>query len=150
MSAALPGAELRFIAQAPAPESYDALRESIDWPRVGESAATQALAGSLHCLSLYNGATLIGFGRIIGDGAVNFYIQDVMIAPPYRGRGLGDQIMKRLMKWTKATLPKSATIGLMSVAGKEPFYERYGFLKRPHATYGAGMSKLAGHKGMDA
>ena len=124
------------------------MRESAGWPRVGESAAVQALGGSLHCLSVYDGSTLIGFARIIGDGAVNFYIQDVMVAPAYRGRGLGGQIMTHLIQWSEAELPPTATIGLMSVSGKESFYERYGFLKRPYTHYGAGMTKLAGYDGM--
>ena len=34
----------------------------------------------------------------------------------------------------------NAVVGLMAATGKEPFYEKYGFTRRPTNTLGAGMT----------
>jgi len=46
--------------------------------------------------------------------------------------------MQALMDWLKIHA-KQATIGLLSVAGKEGFYKRFGFHVRPFGKFGAGM-----------
>lgn len=80
-------------------------------------------------------------GRIIGDGARIFYIQDVVIHPDYQRIGIGTQIMEKLLNYIE-NLPFSShniMIGLMSAKGKEGFYERFGFRKRPNDYQGNGM-----------
>lgn len=139
--------DIRLIAQAPKPEGYDALRAHVGWNKAGQVRANKALMQSLHCVSLYDGDALIGFGRIIGDGAMNYYIQDVIVTSPYRGKGLGEKIMQSLMAWLARNAAPDATIGLMSVAGVEPLYRRFGLLARPDGIFGAGMTRSVEPKG---
>jgi len=42
--------------------------------------------------------------RVIGDGVINAYIQDVVIAPDYRGKGVGKAVMQELADITDGTL----------------------------------------------
>lgn len=47
-----------------------------------------ALKNSLFVVSLWEDDTMIGFGRIVGDGGMNFYIvSDIMAAPDFQRRG---------------------------------------------------------------
>ena len=90
----------------------------------------------------FEGEQLAGFGRVVGDGHLYFYIQDLIVAPTYRGRGVGKQIMERLIEEIKNRATSGAMIGLMSAHGKEAFYEKFGFIVRPNDVFGAGMIRL--------
>jgi GNAT superfamily N-acetyltransferase len=67
---------------------------------------------------------LVGVGRAVSDGVFYAIIFDVVVHPEYRGRGIGTEIMKRLIAsaHTKRVL-------LYAAPGKEPFYRKLGFLR---------------------
>jgi GNAT superfamily N-acetyltransferase len=56
---------------------------------------------------------VVGCGRIVGGDGINFYIQDLIIRPEYQHRGMGTQIMKKLMDY----IGRHAQIGLMAAEG---------------------------------
>ena len=87
---------------------------------------------------------MIGFVRLIGDGALNFYIQDLIVSEVHRGKGIGADLLDELFVCLKGIVPNGATIGLMAVAGKEKLYESYGFQTRPAGRFGAGMTLTYG------
>jgi GNAT superfamily N-acetyltransferase len=74
---------------------------------------------------------VVACGRIVGDGGMYFYVQDVIVAPVYHGRGLGAQIMDAMIDYLRRTARPGAFVGLMAAQGAEGFYERYGFRRRP-------------------
>jgi ribosomal protein S18 acetylase RimI-like enzyme len=41
------------------------------------------------CFGVYEGARLVGFGRVVTDLTTFGYLTDVAVAPSHRGRGLG-------------------------------------------------------------
>ena len=84
---------------------------------------------------------IIGMGRLIGDGAIYWYINDVYILTEYQRLGIGAQIVKRLLQYVKenSISGTSVSICLMCAQGKEKFYENLGFRIRPHEYEGAGM-----------
>ena len=82
------------------------------------------------------------WGRIVGDGAMYFYLQDVVVAPHCQGQGIGELVMKELEIYLARTASKGATIGLLSAKGKENFYRRFGYLTRPNDSLGNGMCKF--------
>jgi GNAT superfamily N-acetyltransferase len=85
----------------------------------------------------------VGMGRLVGDGYLYFYVQDVIVEPKYQGLGIGKEIMTYISRYIETNgLPgTSVTVGLMSAMGKEGFYEKLGFTARPNEGYGAGMMK---------
>ena len=85
-----------------------------------------------------NGKT-IGIGRVIGDGAIYYYIQDVIVLEEYRNLGVGRQIMDSIEAFLQANAREGAFIGLMAAEGVISFYEKFGYFKRPEA--GPGMFK---------
>lgn len=68
---------------------------------------------------------LVGVGRALADGIDTSYICDVAILPEYQGRGLGKQIVGRLVEQSRG----HKKILLYAVPGKEPFYRKFGFLR---------------------
>ena len=71
----------------------------------------------------YDDSRLVGVGRAMADGLDCSYICDVAVHPSHQGTGLGKQIVSRLMDLSKG----HRKIILYAVAGKEPFYAKFGF-----------------------
>jgi ribosomal protein S18 acetylase RimI-like enzyme len=94
------------------------------WPSVPAS-----LAGSLFGVVALDGDAVVGMGRLVGDGAVYFYIQDVAVDPDYQGRGIGRMIVEALLRHIRETAPGPAFVGLFATDPALPLYERYGFTR---------------------
>ena len=63
-------------------EEYQALRESVGWRRLSVNQARAAIEKSLFTVKVIGDrGTPIGMGRIVGDGAVICYIQDLVVSP---------------------------------------------------------------------
>lgn len=130
---------MRLEPLAPPLASFIALRAAEGWGTLSEDAARRSVAGGLINATLHDGDTLVGFGRVVGDGVLYFYIQDLIIAPAFRGQGHGRRILADLVARTRQVAAPGAVIGLMSASGREGFYESFGFVGRPNERYGAGM-----------
>ena len=124
---------------------YLSLRESVGWKKLTERQAELALENCLYCISAYevteNGKKLIGMGRIVGDGAVICYIQDLIVLPEYHGRGVGSALMKYLKAYVTSLTGdgEEMMLSLMCAKGREGFYERHDFIARPTEKLGPGM-----------
>ena len=62
---------------------------------------------------LYEGVP-VGMGRIVGDGALNFEIVDVAVDPAHQGKGLGRQIMQKIVAWLDENAFKGAYVSLVA------------------------------------
>ncbi len=128
----------------PDAQSFKTLRDIAGWGEVSLDQARLTIVNSVLGVCAFSDGQLIGMARIIGDGVLNAYIQDVVIAPDYRGQGIGKAVMKTLIADMRRTLPADCTIGLMAATGQEGFYQSFRFIPRPNTDYGAGMfAKLA-------
>jgi aralkylamine N-acetyltransferase len=68
---------------------------------------------------------IVAMGRAISDGASDAYIQDVVVLPPYRGQGVGRELMRRIVDCCLSH--KIRWIGLLAEPGTHAFYEDIGF-----------------------
>lgn len=117
------------------------LTEAVGWGRPDLQQIEIALKNTIYSISVEMDGKIIGMGRVVGDGARIFYIQDVVIHPDYQGMGIGTRIMENMLAYI-GKLPFSncnIMVGLMSAKGKECFYEKFGFKKRPNKFQGNGM-----------
>jgi predicted GNAT family acetyltransferase len=73
----------------------------------------------------YSGRTLVAAGRALADGVDCAYIADVAVHPGHQGRGLGAEVIRRLV----ALADGHKKIILYANPGTEPFYARLGFLR---------------------
>ena len=58
----------------------------------------QLVRGSLWIVSAWEGERLVGFARAISDGAFNAYISTVAVLPDYQRRGIGRELVRRLLE----------------------------------------------------
>ncbi|RXE55441.1 GCN5 family acetyltransferase [Methanoculleus taiwanensis] len=67
----------------------------------------------------------VGMGRVISDGVSDGYIQDLVVLPDYRGRGIGKMLVAALLEQCKTA--GLGWIGLIAEPGTEEFYQPMGF-----------------------
>ncbi|MCI1031416.1 acetyltransferase (GNAT) family protein [Raoultella sp. BIGb0149] len=95
-------------------------------------AAKRALPRSCHGVYVERSGLIVGMGRIVGDGALNFEIVDIAVDPAHQGKGLGRKIMEHLMAWLELHAPAGAYVSL--VADVPELYKKFGFkLVRPES-----------------
>ena len=89
--------------------------------------AAKAIENSLYTVVAVYDEQVVGMGRIVGDGAIFFYIQDIAVSPKYQKQGIGASILDALVGYLKQHAPEKAFVGLFAAEDSVPFYERYGF-----------------------
>jgi GNAT superfamily N-acetyltransferase len=71
----------------------------------------------------------VGMGRAISDGVSDAWLQDIVVLKRYRGRGLGNAIIRKLVEHCKSR--GLVWIGLVAEPGTKKFYEPLGFETLP-------------------
>jgi GNAT superfamily N-acetyltransferase len=130
----------QIIEKLPSPEEYLYLRQLVGWNLLERDVVEKALSASLYCVCAVVDRTVIGMARIIGDGGLAYYIQDVIVIPEYQRKGIGTQLMNKIMEYIRTNAYNNSVVGLMAAKGKEPFYTRYGFTIRSDNNLGSGMT----------
>ena len=74
----------------------------------------------------------IAMGRTISDGISDAYIQDLVVLPEYRKKGIGSLILKNLLKFCLDK--KIEWIGLIAEPEQASFYKSLGFSKMINYT----------------
>jgi ribosomal protein S18 acetylase RimI-like enzyme len=82
-----------------------------------------AFSNSMFMCFVYDSGELIAAGRALADGKDCAYICDVAVLPSYQSRGLGKEVVSRLVDFSK----EHKKIILYAAPGKEPFYKKLGF-----------------------
>ncbi|MCA6118455.1 GNAT family N-acetyltransferase [Bradyrhizobium sp. WSM 1738] len=112
-------------------------REGVDWRELealyraaplGNKNAVDleiVFGNSMFCCFARDNGRLVGAGRVLADGRDCAYLCDVAVLPSHQGTGLGKQIIERLLAKSQG----HAKIILYAVAGREPFYAKFGFLR---------------------
>lgn len=122
-------------------QTYQELRASVGWKKLLPEQAETALRRSLFTVCAYDGERPVGMGRIVGDGVVIDYIQDLVVRPDVQSQGIGRQIIERLIRYVRETKLEDAEIMLclMCAKGREEFYKKFDFIARPTQNLGPGM-----------
>jgi len=128
--------------EAPLIEEFVKLRLNVGWGEIDKDLVETSLANSLFHIVIRNQTELVAMGRVVGDGAMYFYIQDIIVDPHYQNLGLGSIIMNNIEDYLAQMVKTGATIGLLSAKGKENFYSRYGYITRPNDSLGHGMCRF--------
>lgn len=114
-----------FIVNAPtfAKQIAD-LREAVGWNRMENCYKNELMTSFLH-ISVYDGEKLIGYIDTVSNGVTDAYIQDLMVHPAYQGKGIGTELMNRMIAYLK-----ERKVYMISVVFEEkllPFYRNFGF-----------------------
>lgn len=96
----------------------------------------RAIRGSWRVVGLYRDGEQIGFARAVADGAITAYLADVYVLAPWRGRGLGLELVREIldggeapvrMRWMLHTADAQelyARVGFTAECGPYPLMER--------------------------
>ncbi len=122
-------------------DTYMELRAAVNFRKLSRDQAKRGLDNSLYTLVAYKDGKAVGMGRIVGDGAIICYVQDLIIRPEVQGEGIGGLILESLKSFVINTGFEGTTMmfDLMCAKGREPFYKKHGFIARPTENLGPGM-----------
>lgn len=96
-------------------------RESVRWKEVLEK--------STYLITFWDESNLVGMGRILEDGVMCMFY-DIGVHPDYQNKGIGKQIMEKLIGQVRGK--DYVSIGLFpwhDNPSNIPFYEKLGFVK---------------------
>jgi ribosomal protein S18 acetylase RimI-like enzyme len=58
--------------------------------------------------------TVIGLGRIAGDGGLYYFNQNLIVAPNFQSKGVGTSLLNELMNYIKTVAKPGSFIGLLA------------------------------------
>lgn len=122
---------VRIVERVPSLEEYKALRQAVGWGNLDSEATAAGLESSLFAVCVFAGDKVVGCGRVVGDGGLYYYLQDIIVLPHFQGQGLGRQIMAAVLHYLEAHAASGSFVGLMAAPGISSFYEKYDFAERP-------------------
>jgi GNAT superfamily N-acetyltransferase len=129
-----------IVEMLPTPSVYNQLRSSVGWGTYEPALVASALPNSLFCVCAMVNDQVVAMARVIGDGGMVFYVQDVIVLPEYQHHGIGTRLMDAVVIYLRVHATTNSVIGLMAAKSKEQFYQRYGFITRPNEMLGCGMT----------
>lgn len=108
-------------------DDYESVRQflcEVGWQkRVGDTERFRRIVeGAQRTVVAFDGGRVVGFGRALCDGVSNGYISTVAVADDMRGRGVGRELVRRLVGEDTGV-----TWVLRSGHGSEGFWRRMGF-----------------------
>ena len=103
------------------------LRRSVGWNSMEACYNNPRMTSYFH-IACYDDDRLVGYVDTVSNGLTDAYIQDLMVNPAYQGKGIGTELMTRVI-----TRLKENKIFMISViygnAELAPFYQRFGFIQ---------------------
>lgn len=125
----------RAIRKWPDTEIIDLYRAG-GWWEMGwdKTSITPLIRGSYLFIIALDTTTgrAIGMGRILSDGVSDGYIQDIVVLPNYRERGIATTIAHLLKNLSTAS--GITWIGLIAAPGRHSLYQRAGFSQMNNHT----------------
>lgn len=111
------------------PAQFKRLFESLDFVSLDIRQIKIALGKSLATFSVYKDDRLVGMARLLGDGAMAFYIRDLVIHPEYQGQGLSEQLVAYMEEYILKQIEDSWDVSLELISPKSDmgFYSKLGF-----------------------
>ncbi|MCT1905223.1 GNAT family N-acetyltransferase [Oceanobacillus sojae] len=113
--------------QTPDVDVFNGLRTEAGLSSKERKAIEIGLPNTLFAVSIYDGHTLIGMGRVVGDGGVVFHVVDIVVKPAYQGQGLGKRVMQEIMNYLDSHTYKGSYVSLIADIPADKLYEQFGF-----------------------
>ena len=125
----------QIVERIPTLQEYRELCTGVGWGAVMNfEAALTALPNSLYGVVVTHQEQVVGMGRVVGDGAIFYYLQDIAVLPEHQGQGVGRMLLNQLVDYVRTNAPEKAFFGLFASQGRESFYQEFGFRAWPEMT----------------
>lgn len=124
-------------------DDFIRLFASVGWGELSWDMVEKSLANSYATFSVKSGDKVIAMARLLGDGAMSFFLKDMVVEPEYQGSGIGRLLLTHVEEYIRVQLQPGweGYLQLVSAKEKEKFYEKLGYAIHPHEHSGPGMSK---------
>ncbi len=110
------------------PDEYLAIVDHLDWAtNLNLEDITTALNHSLYGVVIENCGQVIGMGRIVGDNATLFVIQDVFVTQLFQDEGIEIAIIDALLIYLENHAPDRAVIVSLPSSNHIALFEQLGF-----------------------
>ncbi len=122
------GVEVRLVNVWDVETIADLYRAGGWWNEEWDPAGLDALIAGSFAFAVAVDAVAgraVGMGRVISDGVSDAYIQDLVVRPEYRGRGVGTMILSALLDYCNSA--GVTWVALVAEPGTEAFYTALGF-----------------------
>ena len=117
-----------IVDRMPTPAEHRRLSEAVGWAASFDWQTMPAsLAGSLAGVVAERDGEVVGMGRLVGDGVLYFYVQDVAVLPELQGQGIGRALLDRLLDHVRRLAPAQAFVGLFATPEAVAVYASRGF-----------------------
>lgn len=84
----------------------------------------KGIENSLEVVTAWNNEELVGLIRVVGDGTTIIYIQDILILPQYKRKGIGSKLLKIIID--KYSYVRQKVLLTEDVEETRSFYEANG------------------------
>lgn len=129
--------DLSFLP--PTAEEFKRLYDQTGWGDWPTARFEAALANTwVVCCARDDTGSLVGMGRLIGDGALHAFVTELIVDERARNAGLGGRILARLVEESRRRGVED--VQLFAADGRAAFYERNGFSARPEHRPGMDVS----------
>ncbi|ONI43786.1 hypothetical protein AN641_09025 [Candidatus Epulonipiscioides gigas] len=119
---------MKVIFEGVTPEEFSYLRNQSGMKARSVVSCEIALKNTLYMVGIRDDeGKLIAFGRVVGDGATSFIVNDIMVDNEYRTSGYGKQIMQHICSYLDIVKSDSAFITLVADIPADRLYRKFGF-----------------------
>lgn len=127
---------MQLVYEAPTAQDYVSLRLRSGMGEKNLERSRIALNNSLFTVSIYEDEKLIGFGRVVGDGAITFAVSDIMVDREYQRRGYAEQIMLAIDRFFDENAHEDSYILLIANHPADLLYQKHRFEYLPEKKCG--------------
>ena len=132
----------KIVERLPTEQEYWKLAKATGYSKlIQKSCVSTALRNSLFGVVALDDEQVVGTGRIVGDGAIFFYIQDLMVSPKYQKQGIGRSLLDGLMQYINEHAQWPCFVSLFTSKGLARLFTPYGFQGPETFLYGMSVGK---------
>ena len=102
----------KIVHRIPEVTEFQLLRQVLGYEMVDDGTVEKALRNSLFAVCAERDSLMIGCVRVVGDGGLYFFIEDLMLLPGLENEGeeksITDYMMDEVMEYLKTNAPPNA------------------------------------------
>lgn len=120
-----------IACRVPEVQEFQLLRATLGYDELDDSIVERALDNTLFGVCAERDQLLIGCARVVGDGGLYFFIEDIMVLP-----GIGSEsevtslircMMDEIMQYLRQSAPPTAFFCIKDASAVEKPCRRFGF-----------------------
>ena len=125
------------VYRSPTVEEFAAVTAAVGFKAHPPEAIRTGLANTWCAVCAVVDSNVVGLGRIVGDGALHFYVTGIMVVPAHQRQGVGAAVVEALLAKVKQVRFANVLVEALPLPGLASFYARFGF--KATRQYAPGM-----------